>query len=148
VKPFGLQTVLDYRKRLEDSAQHKLNEAKSTHKKIEEKFISEKQRLAATLAERNRREQEGIDITELIRYEEHVVILESNLVAIEKTLQEKALLVKQAQEHLLKKAQEKQVLEKLKEKQNLAWRNYLNKKEALMLDEIAIIRHEREEHEQ
>jgi len=147
VKPFGLQTVLDYRKRLEDSAQHKLIEAKTVYRKIEEKYLLEQQRLAENLAERDRREQEGINIMELIRYEEHTERLTANIEAIGKTLQEKALLVKQAQEHLLKRAREKQVLEKLKEKQNLAWRNYLEKNEALMLDEIAIIRHEREDHE-
>jgi len=147
VKPFGLQTVLDYRKRLEDSAQHKLIEAKTVYRKIEEKYILEQQRLTETLAERDRREQEGINIMELIRYEEHTERLTANIEAISKTLQEKALLVKQAQEHLLKRAREKQVLEKLKEKQNHDWRNYLDKKEALMLDEIAIIRHEREDNE-
>lgn len=147
MKPFGLQTVLDYRKRLEDAAQHKLNEAKSVHKQIEEKYLLEKQRLETILLERSHREKEGIEITDLIRYEEHAERLEANLVAIEKTLHEKALLIKQAQEHLLRKAKERQILEKLKERQNLSWRNYLNKKEALMLDEIAIIRHEREDHE-
>jgi hypothetical protein len=33
-------------------------------------------------------------------------------------------------------------MERLKETQNLAWKGYLDKKEAAMLDEIATTRHE------
>ena len=35
-----------------------------------------------------------------------------------------------------------QIMERLKEHQNSAWRKYLDKKEAAMLDEIAIIKYE------
>jgi len=147
MKPFGLQTVLDYRKRLEDAAQHKLVEARNVYVQIQKRFQTEERKLRDTLAERQRKEEEGISITELIRYEDHVERLERNLVAIRKTLQEKEHLVREAQAHLMKKAQEKQILEKLKESQNNAWRRYLDKKEALMLDEIAIIRHGREDHD-
>jgi len=41
----------------------------------------------------------------------------------------------------MKKAKDRQVMEKLKERQNADWQQYLNKKEAAMLDEIAIIFH-------
>ena len=44
---------------------------------------------------------------------------------------------------LLKRSKEKQAMEKLKEKQNAAYRYYLNKKEAALLDEIAIIYHDK-----
>jgi flagellar FliJ protein len=44
---------------------------------------------------------------------------------------------------LIKRSKERKVMEKLKTRQNQAWRAHLDKKEAAMLDEIAVIFHER-----
>ena len=115
MKPFSLHTVLKHRKRLEDTARQKLIDARSVLQKIEERFLNEQQHLEATRGEQKRKEEEGIEVMELIRYEDHVQRLESNLAAIEKMLHEKAELVKQAQSQNLKPTQERQVLDKLKE---------------------------------
>lgn len=87
------------------------------------------------------RQVEGIEITRLIQYEEKIVTIKSNILAIEKNLEEKIKLVQQAQVKLLEKSQEHQVMKRLKHEQNASWQQHLNKKEAAMLDEVAIMRH-------
>ena len=148
MKPFNLQTVLDYRKRLEDIAKSRLIDARKIFHTVQEKYTSQKNILDQTLMTFDKLQREGIDIVELIRYEDHLEQLRENLKAIEKTLQEKQHTVAIEQENLTRRAKERQIMEKLKVNQNNAWQAYLNKKEAAMLDEIAIIRHDRQESQQ
>lgn len=61
------------------------------------------------------------------------------------SLSEKKI-VKQKRGLLLKKSKEHKILAKLKENQDSAWKDYQNKKEAAMLDEIAVLHHEKNDH--
>lgn len=142
MKPFNLQTVLDYRKRLEDIAQHRLIEAKNVEEIIKKKLNDEINALELFINETEVLQAQGIGITELIRYEERISAQKHNILAIKKNLSEKSELVLKEQQHLLLRCKERQIMERLKETQNLAWKGYLDKKEAAMLDEIATTRHE------
>ncbi len=142
MKPFSLQTVLDYRIRLEDMAQHRLIEVKKLKETIEKKLQAEVNALAIFIDETEKLQAEGIGITELIRYEESIAAKKDNIRAIKKNLTEKSSLIQIEQQNLLNRSRERQIMERLKYTQNKAWQNYLNKKEAAMLDEIATIRHE------
>lgn len=142
MKPFNLQTVLDYRKRLEDIAQHRLIEAKNVEEIIKKKLNDEINALELFINETEALQAQGIGITELIRYEERISAQKHNILAIKKNLSEKSELVLKEQQHLLLRCKERQIMERLKETQNLAWKGYLDKKEAAMLDEIATTRHE------
>jgi flagellar FliJ protein len=142
MKPFALQTVLNYRKRLEDIAQHRLIEAKKVQETIERKLNDEINALAIFIAETEKLQAEGIGITELIRYEESITSQKDNIRAIKKNLTEKCELVQIEQRNLIHRSKEKQIMERLKHTQNKAWQAYLNKKEAAMLDEIATSRHQ------
>jgi flagellar FliJ protein len=148
MKPFTLDNVLAYRKRLEDLAQHRFHEAQKVHRQVQDK-LAEENALLNKLAEKSERLQtEGIDITELIRYEERILQVKDNIRAIAKTLEEKADRVAREHQNLINRAKEKQIMEHLKERQDKAWMAYLNKKETAMLDEIAILRHDTEEKSQ
>lgn len=141
MKPFSLQTVLDYRKRLEDIGQHRLVEAKNIEEIIRKKLHDEVNALALFIRESDALQAKGIEITELIRYEERITAQKHNIQAIKKNLTEKSALVQKEQQHLVHCSKERQIMERLKETQNIAWKGYLNKKEAAMLDEIATTRH-------
>jgi flagellar FliJ protein len=141
MKPFTLQTILDYRKRLEDIAQHRLIEAKKVREIIKKKLNDEKSALAIFIDETESLQVQGVGITELIRYEERITAQKHNILAIKKNLSEKSELVQKEQQHLVMRSKERQIMERLKETQNMAWKGYLDKKEAAMLDEIAISRH-------
>ena len=144
MKPFSLQTILDYRKRLEDIAQHRLIEAKKVQKTIEKKLSDETSALTLFINKTEELQTEGIGITELIRYEERIAAQKHNITAIKKNLSEKSELMRKEQYNLAHRCKERQIMERLKETQNKAWKSYLDKKEAAMLDEIATTRHESE----
>ena len=143
MKPFSLETVLKYRKRLEDIAKNRLHEAQTAMQRVRERLDAEEQRFADLLATVDRRQFEGIDILELIRYEEQIQFSKNRIAAIRKNLEEKTARVVEEREILVRRSKERKVMEKLKTRQNQAWREHLGKKEAAMLDEIAVIFHER-----
>ncbi len=143
MKPFALNTVLNYRKRLEEIAQHRLFEAEKNATLIEQTLQREKNLLKKQVETSNKLQAKGIDITELIRYEQMIYKIKDNIAAIQKKLFEKKNILREERENLILRSKQRQIMEQLKLRQNKNWSSYLNKKEAAMLDEIAIIRHEK-----
>lgn len=142
MKKFSLQTVLDYRKRLEDLAQYRFTEAKYVLQTVEQKLQDAKILLSQLVEETEKRQFEGIEITQLIRYEERISAQKLIISAINKNLTEKQQLVEQEKTKLLQRSKDRQIMERLQETQNRAWKEYINKKEAAMLDEIASNRYQ------
>jgi flagellar FliJ protein len=140
-KPFSLDIVLSYRKRLEDLAKNRLFEARKVHQIIKEKLESERLILETTIDKTEQLQREGVDITMLILYEERISTLQKNVAAIEKNVHEKAKIVESERQNVHQRSREYQVMERLKTEQNDSWQRYLDKKEAAMLDEVAIMRH-------
>ena len=143
MKPFSLDTVLNYRKRLEDIAKNRLFEAQSELHKVQEKLTQEETSYAELIITLERRQTEGMEILDLIRYEDQILFTKNRIIAIKKTLAEKISRVAAEREHLIQRSKERKIMEKLKEKQNASWREHLDKKEAALLDEIAIIFHDK-----
>lgn len=141
MKPFAFHTVLAYRKRLEDIAQQRLAEARKVRDAVQQKLREEKNHLSQLINTTECLQAEGVNITELVRYEEQILRVKSNVTAIEKNFSDKAEIVRQEQQNLLRRAKDRQIMERLKDHQDMAWKAYLDKKEIAMLDEIAIIRH-------
>lgn len=141
MKPFTLHTVLEHRKRQESIAQNRLFEARKIRQIVAAKLETEMQNRHAIIAEAEIEKQEGIEIVALIRIEDKINAIGENIKAIRKNLEEKDKIIESEHANLLMCAKERKVMERLKEEQNRNWQDYLNKKEAAMLDEIAIIRH-------
>ncbi len=141
MQPFKLDTVLDFRQRLEDIAKNTLAEARQMERAVQVQLDNQQASYATLLTTIDRVQAEGVDIYELIRLEEHLVFIKNRIAELKKQLAKRKQQVTVCQNELLKKSRERQVMKKLKEKQNTAWKQYLNKKEAAMLDEIAIIYH-------
>lgn len=141
MKPFSLTVVLDYRKRLEDQAKNKLFEARKAKEVIENKIVLQKKTYQQILQNRDDIQQNGCQILDLITVEAKINFTIKQIDELKTVLSNKEEYVQRAHQSLLKRSKEKQVLEKLRDKQNMEWRKYLNKKEAAMLDEIAILRH-------
>ncbi len=143
MKPFSLDTVLNYRVQLEKIAKNRLHAADKIRA---EAFLQVQQKEASfnTLIEDLAGLQsQGIEVTEMIRYEERINVEKDELETLKKVLAEKEAQVLRERENTTKRSKERKVMEKLKEKQNATWQQYLNKKEAALLDEIAVIFHER-----
>lgn len=142
MKPFSLNNVLAYRKRLADLAHQRFLEACNIHRQVEQRLAEETTRFEELSKESERRQRQGMDIIDLIRFEERIMQVQANIAAISKNLQEKALLVVKEQQQLARRVKEQQIMERLKERQNRAWAAYLEKKETATLDEIAILRYD------
>lgn len=142
-KPFSLHAVLKIRKRKEDLAQQRFMRALAECKDIETKLLQARQRLAETIAVLEQKQQIGILAVELERFEESIQYKSHEIKAIAKLLQEKKQICENKRKHLLAKSREYKVLQALQERQDLTWRRYIDKKEANMLDEIAILHHGR-----
>ncbi len=141
MKPFNLDTVLDYRKRLEDIAIHRLAEAKRQEKIIQQKLDEDNRHLAALIKETEQLQNKTISILDLINFENRILFLKKNIHSVKTKLQEKSENRNRMQENLVEKSRNRQIMASLKDQQNRSWKKHLDKKEVAMLDEIATIRH-------
>jgi flagellar FliJ protein len=143
MKPFSLEHVLDYRVQLEKLALNRFYAAKKVWEKARQEFQHKEHAFKAMIEDLAQRQSLGMDIGEMIRYEERIELLKNELNDLRIRLAEKEKIVQREREIALQKSKERKVMEKLKERQNAAWRRYLDKKEAAVLDEIAVIFHNR-----
>lgn len=143
IKQFSLGNILQFRKQQEDLARQKFVVAQLEEKKIQQSLYILQQELNALIQTLEKKQEKGMVAFELARYEERINYLRQQIILMNRELDRKKKIVQQKKIILLEKSKEHKVLEKLKENQNNAWQNYQNKKEAAMLDEIAVLRHER-----
>ncbi|MBU1138006.1 MAG: flagellar export protein FliJ [Proteobacteria bacterium] len=143
IKQFSLGSILQFRKQQEDLARQKFVLAQIEEKKVEESLHVLQQELSSLIQTLEKKQETGILTFELARYEERINYLRQQISLTKRELEEKKKVVQHKKIMLLKKSKEHKILEKLKENQNIAWQEYQNKKEAAMLDEIAVLHHER-----
>lgn len=144
-KPFSLDTVLNYKKRRKDEAGQRLVQAIKNKEAVAQKLANklfEQIELSTQLEEL---QNKGIDIQMLILYEDRIEFLKHEADSIEKNLKAKERIVDTERNHLIACAKEHKILSQLKEKQNNAWRQHLSKKEASILDEVAVTRYKTKE---
>ncbi len=142
-KPFSLDSILRFRKRQEELAQKNfirkqlesdravrdLKQAESTFQALIA-FLEEKQTL-------------GVTIDELARFEERIQFERIQIEKFKKILTIKKKEVSQKRTVLLEKMKDYKTLDTLKDDQNKLWKKYIEKKEAAMIDEMAILGHDR-----
>ncbi len=143
MKPFSLHAVLSYKERLEDIAKNRLVKAILAEQQAMARLTEQQQLYADLVSFTAERQNEGMAIIELISAEEHILYVKGRIQTLQIELSKRHEKVESERESLLKRSKEKQAMEKLKEKQNAAYQHYLNKKEAALLDEIAIIYHDK-----
>lgn len=143
MKPFTLAPVLRYRRQLEDKAalrlakaQRELQQKDENHRHIEEQY--------ATVVGRLEEDQSaGIGVDDLRRYENHIAWLKEKKDELAAELEAARENVRKKRALAIDRSRDRQALEKLKEKQDRAWNSYIEKKEASLLDEIAVLSYER-----
>lgn len=143
MKPFSLDTVLNHRQRLLNLARGRFAEAQSEYNEVKaqvEQCVAERGGLIDTLAEIQR---SGIDIDEHIRYVNRIDLLKTELERLHRRLRKKHDIVLRERAHLLQKSKEHRVLERLKQRQDAQWQQFLDRNEAKLLDEVAILSNRR-----
>ncbi len=142
-KPFALDVVLKVRKRKEDVARQRLFQAQHEEKAVEAELQENIDLCDRIILQLEDKQAEGMLAVELERFEETIFHMHNQIRSLEKKLRDKKQITKNKRSTLLKKSQEYNILLSLKDKQDRNWKHYLDKKEANMLDEIAILHHER-----
>ena len=136
--PFKLQSVLNYRQRLEDLAQQVLAQTLQRQGQLQEQLQQCQQQLDTCDGEVQQRQQQGMSIAELTMFEDRIGHLRQLMVSYRQQLLALQDQIDDEREALLKAARERQVMEKLKEKQDAEYRRELDRKEREMLDEISL----------
>jgi len=143
-KPFSLGSILTFRKREKDLALEQVVRAQLAVKKAEETLKISECVLETLIVELETKQMNGITVEELSRYEERIQFQRGQIIELATTHEKRQKTVQKKRLTLLEKVKDHKTLTALKEQQNKTWKEYINKKEAAMLDEIAILHHDRE----
>ena len=142
-KPFTLDSILKFRKREKDLALEKVVRAQLSVKQAAVALKNAKDEQKNLIIGLETRQIDGISVEELSRYEERIQYQHGKIVSLKRNHESKQKILQQKQQKLFEKAKDHKTLTALKEQQNRTWKEYINKKEAAMLDEIAILHHDR-----
>ena len=143
MKPFKLQSVLNYRQTLCNIAQQELCKILETQTHLQNKLQQTQEELDTLHKDIEKKQQDGITIDELMLYENRC----SHKVEAIQNLENELTRVRQAitaeRRSVCETDRDKKLLKKLKEKHISSQNLMMNKKENSELDEIAIQAHGR-----
>ena len=145
MKPFALDNVLKYRKQLLDSAatklaqrQRELQAEQLLHSALQREYTNTHQKFSDL-------QHGGISVGDLVMYQERLQWLKTELKSAQAKVNSARQRVSQQRDIVVKRSRDTKVLERLKEKQNREYASYLEKKETLQLDEIAVLSYDRQQ---
>lgn len=143
MKPFSMEPVLKYRKRLEDQARQELYQALEEEAEIFGRCTQTKAELELLCDGLQHDREHGTTVDRLTLFENRIVIVQELLHSVQDELSRSQERVSNKRQKLIQASKDRKVLEKLKEQQNASYKKYLDKKEAVMLDEIAVLFYDR-----
>jgi len=138
-----MDPVLNYRKQIEQISQHgyfKSLEQEEVLKQQVRALHAENLSLLQAIGE-IRSGQAAFDRLPL--FEDRLFFIRQQEVIIKKNLEKQRQKTTLLRKKLLRASQKKKMLEQLKDRQNKAYQQFLNAKEAKILDEIAVLFHKR-----
>lgn len=135
---FKLQSVLKYRKTLEEQAQQRLAELLSVESGLRLKQAEASTHLVTLSTQLLQKQQLGLSILELRLYEDQIDHHRQQSELLQQQLEELTGLLNDRRQELLVAARECKIIEKLKEKQLAEYLRELDRKERIMLDEISL----------
>ncbi len=143
LKPFTLDSVLNFRKRQENLAQEQFVQARLAAERVAKNLETAQQEQNHLIMALEEEQKNGLLVLEQARFEERIQYGSTQIQLLKNTLEEKTRITQKKRNNLITKSKEFNILDTLKEHQNKAWKDSLDKKEAAMLDEIAILHHDR-----
>jgi flagellar FliJ protein len=143
MKPFSMQPVLRYRKQLEDEARQAFFASQEKERELADRVLRLQDNLNRLRMELGQLQKQGTTVDVLLLYENRIALEQEMLQGLREDLDRQHEQVKRRRKRLLHTRQEKKALEQLKKKQDLAYKQYRDRQEAAMLDEIAVLRHNR-----
>ena len=143
MKPFSMHAVLKFRKQLEDSARQQLYQALELEARLLEATMQTEEALSDLYHNAQRDKEQGTSIDRMLLFDYRIDLVKQQLEEQRSDLEKQQAQVGMKRQQLVKASKDRKVMEKLKEQQNAAYTRYLDKKEMAMLDEIAVLSHER-----
>ena len=141
--PFALNSVLKFRKRQENLAQEQFVQARIAAESAEKKLNIAKIEQENLIRDLETEQEKGLFVQDLARFEDRIQYGKRQIQLLRKNVQKKNDITQRKRKHLIEKSKEFKTLDSLKAQQNKIWNDYLEKQEAAMLDEIAILHHDR-----
>lgn len=135
---FKLQTVLKYRKTLEEQAQQRLAELLAVDGRLRQQQGEISTHLEGLTRQLEEKQQGGLSVLELRLYEDQIVHQQQLINQIQRQLEEVGVQLNERRQELMVAARERKMIEKLKEKQLAEYLQKLDRKERNMLDEISL----------
>jgi len=145
MKPFSLHAVLKYRQQLEDLARQRLYQALEVEARLREAQLKVDAELAELYRSLQRDQEQGTTVDRLILFDHRIELVKEEAVRRQTELDKQKVQVEKKRQQLIKTSKDKKIMEKIREQQNAAYAKYLEKKEAGMLDEIAVLSHARKQ---
>lgn len=140
MKDFPLDSVLNYRKNLEDMAQLALGQARQEYRRVEQRILAEKAQLAEVRQALDSRQTQGTDAMTLMLHQQYLERLGHNLQRLEQELLRMDKMIWDKKKALHTACTDKKKLEKLKMRHELEAQAEENRVETAQLDEVAAFR--------
>jgi flagellar FliJ protein len=137
-KQFKLQTVLNYRKIIEDQAQQKLAETLQIQSDLQRQSQAAAHQLERVVAQIEQKQGEGLSIMELQLFEDEIFHQRKKQAQLAEQLVQIDGVINECRHELMQAMRERKIIEKLKEKQLAEYLRKLEHKERVMLDEISL----------
>jgi len=141
MQPFKLHAVIKFRQQLEDVARQQLFAAQEKEHAARTLLNTRQHELQTLYDTLQQDKEQGTTVTRLIMLENRISLVQEQLVRDREGVQKAQSLVQSKRKVLLKASQDRKVIEKVKEKQDSSYEQYLSKKERAMLDELAVLFH-------
>ena len=134
---FSLETVLNYRKKLEQSCKEELSHLEVKYRKEEEILGGICARLDLRLHEFARKQRQGCTSEEINRYYRYIQDLDRRIVAQREVLEGVNRALDQKREELMELAKARKVVERLRQRKEEEHRKEVLREEGKILDEIS-----------
>ncbi|MGD9947955.1 MAG: flagellar export protein FliJ [Desulfobulbus sp.] len=144
MKPFSLHAVLKFRRQLETRALQNLAQAMEVEQQLKNALEIEERDLNELYEGLQRDKKHGTSVDRLIMFDQRIDLVKEVVHQRKKALEKQQGQVAKKRQYLLKASKDRKIIEKLEEQQNAAYKKHLDKLEAGMLDEIAVLSHERQ----
>jgi flagellar protein FliJ len=143
MKPFTMHAVLKYRHQLEDVALQSLHQALEVEARLREALFQAEAELAELYSDLQRDKDQGTTVDRLLLFENRIELVKQQVELRQNDVEKQQVQVANKRQQLVKASKGRKIMEKLQEQQNAAYAKYREKKELGMLDEIAVLSHER-----
>jgi len=143
VKPFTMHAVLKYRRQLEDSARQGLYQALEVEARLQAMLFQAEEELTGLYTSLQLDKEQGTTVDRLLLFEHRIDLVKQQVETRRNDLEKQQVQVANKRQQLVNASKGRKIMEKLQEQQNAAFAKFLEKKELGMLDEIAVLSHER-----